>query len=311
MTIRPVPLQKREHSARARSNYDSFGPYHLDNFQVSRPTSARPTSGRQPSTRATSARPTSAKNAELLHNTQANMRIPSALINKTGNSYSWKRNNPGMRLLPLNSSVASAQAPASLPLNDVIFGTSIGQLKAAGGPPQPPVGWDTSSRPSTSYSTAAAPSGKRLPPIRGGIATPSVASHDAITEALGGSSPALMYGGGVPMGQAKSTRHVLFDAPETIEIVNRTRAGSPRPFSARRQPSANFRNRLTSTSRPHTAFEREDSKTAAIASKSKSRITSGTHTASEDRAISPITGTRMAHSGSRPPIISRRKARDG
>ncbi|KAJ3299893.1 hypothetical protein HK104_006250 [Borealophlyctis nickersoniae] len=93
MTIRPVPLQKRESSARIRSTHDPSLAYVVEPYPTSRPTSARPTSARPTSGRAPSTRPTSARNLDMFQHHQghgATLRLGSAAPNKAVGQ-NWKR----------------------------------------------------------------------------------------------------------------------------------------------------------------------------------------------------------------------------
>ncbi|KAJ3333881.1 hypothetical protein HDU76_001797 [Blyttiomyces sp. JEL0837] len=153
MTIRPVPLQKRESSAKVRSSFDSIP---SEMLQGSRPASARPLSGKVSITR-----PTSARNLESLqqqHSSQSMTRLQSAAGIRS-NARNWKRNNPGMRLLPL-AALPANNGPSTL--TDVILGTSIGLSSNKTGAGSS-TSWETS-RPSTSVASST----KRLPPIRHG-----------------------------------------------------------------------------------------------------------------------------------------------
>ncbi|KAI8908171.1 hypothetical protein DFJ77DRAFT_474037 [Powellomyces hirtus] len=283
MTIRPVSLQKRESSARIRSTLDANGipsnmPSMFEVYPSSRPTSARPTSARP-----TSARPTSGRNMDM-HGHPAHQNHPSRMQTAASNkasSYNWKRSNPGMRLLPLPAVPGPGNMTAlSNGLNDMIYGTSIGI-----GSMKTPIShaWENS-RPSTSIPGSNSTT-KRLPPIRGIVANP----HEQAAEAAG-----------------KVARHVFFDAPEPADSpLQRTRAASPRPFSARRQPSAGLRR-----TRPHTAMVIDETKhpissntgtTTRTASKPIARnihnhvnaISNYVEERDRDHTINPVMGMRM------------------
>ncbi|TPX61130.1 hypothetical protein SpCBS45565_g07334 [Spizellomyces sp. 'palustris'] len=279
ITIRPVSLQKRESSARVRSTHDIFvTPANslliLEASSTSRPASARPTSARTTvSARPTSARPTSGRIADVFNHSQHQshaVRLQSAAPKPGG--HNWKRNNPGMRLLPLPA-VPGPSTVNAIPtaLNDTIYGTR------------------ESSRPSTSV-TGNPHLSKRLPPIR----SIGPNSHEVLDT----------------VAPPKSTRHVLFETPDVADIqAQRTRATSPRPFSARRQPSAGLRRH-----RPHTAML-DDSRSIANAAPSNRTAAKYiprnffSHAAAiasltEDHHI--VMGTRVARRGVKS-AISRRK----
>lgn len=103
MTIRPIPLQNRKHSAKQRSVYadSEFSHVISSNRSTSRPGSARPL-----------ARMLEHKS---LHDYSTLSRAPSAAASKIQN---LKRNNGGMRLIPLSQQTSTI-------LNDTLYGTSI------------------------------------------------------------------------------------------------------------------------------------------------------------------------------------------
>ncbi|KAI8822056.1 uncharacterized protein EV422DRAFT_614411 [Fimicolochytrium jonesii] len=246
MTIRPVSLQKRDHSApRPKASADgtvynapSMADFYGAFSSSSRPASARPTS----------ARPTSGRHhgdvSQYGHQNHSS-RMQSAAQSANKASYNWKRNNPGARLLPLPAVSANTSVnviSTTNTMNDMIYGTSIGygQTKSAA-----THAWD-SSRPSTSIPGSNTAS-KRLPPIRGGTVLHSQDGIDGLTK--------------------QSTRHVIFDAPDAADgPMQRLRPASPRPFSARRQPSAGIRR-----VRPHTAIVIDESKMTAPISRTAAK----------------------------------------
>ncbi|KAI9339559.1 hypothetical protein DFJ73DRAFT_568180 [Zopfochytrium polystomum] len=371
ITIRPVSLQKRESSARTRSsvarNYLSssedftYGAHRSPSThsslaqnlesallaaitnvtassvdgQQSRPTSARPLSARI----AGSVRPSSARNLESLmqagpgvassatnnpqvqNGGQSGGRLQSAAGIRAGAGRNWKsRNNAGMRLLPLASMPPVASGPSngsSSSLHDLVFGTSMTLAKTSQAQ-----GWE-GSRPSTSVGS----SSKRLPPIR-----MTALNSNGLDQDLSSGQANFASGSTRP-----APRHVLFDTAESPEMVSTSatklaRSSSPRPFSAKRQPSGNLRTRNSSSmTRPHTTMDesrlysqqatvKSAGKRASVggapggasgsaASAGASTVlssaagTGGVATASsnylslEERSLSPVMGTRFGRKG--------------
>ncbi|KAI8998361.1 hypothetical protein BC832DRAFT_231149 [Gaertneriomyces semiglobifer] len=136
--------------------------------------------------------------------------------------------------------------------------------------------WDHS-RPSTAATRDNAAS-KRLPPIRSSLFNSS------------------------DFSEAKTSRHVVFETREPQELQQqRPRATSPRPFSARRQPSAGIRR-----ARPQTAMIADDSRhyvTLGNSSSVGSRHLGPTSKHVDERgnvestALAPLMGTRMPRQG--------------
>ncbi|KAI8618356.1 hypothetical protein BC830DRAFT_951066 [Chytriomyces sp. MP71] len=184
-----------------------------------------------------------------------------------------------MRLTPLAAMPPLAQGSAvSMNMNDVLFGTSFGISSS-----KPSL---DNGRPNTSIGV----SSKRLPPIRMSM---SVSMHDAM-EGL-----TVTPGVASHHSPKNMNRHVLFDAPETPEPSKLLRATSPRPFSAKRQPSGGFRKSQLSQSRPHTTMD--ESRLNASSSAGKSKKSPYALPAQDDRCISPVLGTRFkmqGHNGS-------------
>ncbi|KAI8902766.1 hypothetical protein BC833DRAFT_572446 [Globomyces pollinis-pini] len=241
ITIRHIPLQKRESSAKFKT--DTLGG--LNMFQsenligaTSRPTSGRVLPQRPASARSTLSRPTSARPQEPnpLRNQQN--------ISKTTNANSWKRNASGFRLVPIVANQTNNNTNQNQTINEMMYVTSLPQ-KSAGQT------WD--SRGGTNSQNQHL--GKKLPPIRGIMTTldPSVD------------------------GPPKAQRHVAFEP--TFESVEIHRANpSPRPLSARRQISSALRSRNIPLSRPHTAISESRSrmnyKRSSLLSVSDERIIS-------------------------------------
>ncbi|KAJ8329402.1 hypothetical protein O5D80_002417 [Batrachochytrium dendrobatidis] len=239
ITIRSVPLQKRDSSARSRldSSVSTFQAFNSDSQTASnRPVSAwnviRPTSARSCATR-----PTSAKNQDAHYHIQPPSRIPSG-ISKALYISNWKRNNPGMRLVPL----LATQTGNATAINDAISVTNIGFSKQASSH----IGWDASRGTSQNPQQHL---GKKLPPIRSYLGSEMMVSD-------------------IP-NIAKQTKHVLFD-PAAMDFADAPRrVPSPRLSSARRHSSALLRNRA---SRPNTAIEEARSTVKLISSKSISPV---------------------------------------
>jgi hypothetical protein len=203
MTIRPIPLQKREWSARTRATpIDLVEPPSTPlTLSRSRPQSAI-SRGSRPQSAMTARIPISGianysrqqqSLSEIYHHPL--MRGTSAAMKPQ----SYKRNlgGSGMRLIPLNQ-------PALL--NEMVYGTSIGNRGHT-------TTWDSQpSRPGTAI-------GKRLPPLR----TPQP-TDDSYISYRSTSQQAQMHKG--PAAQVN--RHVIFDQEDT-------RVSVTRPYSARKQ----------------------------------------------------------------------------
>lgn len=137
ITIRPIPLQKRDQSAKSRVLFEqSQSP---EPFVYERPTSAKPTLG------FSGRRPVSAKPHEVYG---ASIRGPA----KFSARQTHRGHAMGLRLVPLSSNI---QAPNSHTLNESMYVTSMAK---------PNSHWEP--RPSTSYNL-----GKKLPPLRGIISS--------------------------------------------------------------------------------------------------------------------------------------------
>ncbi|KAJ3023463.1 UNVERIFIED_CONTAM: hypothetical protein HDU68_008601 [Siphonaria sp. JEL0065] len=270
MTIKSLPLQRRESSARAVSS--SFMGKSFENIASvealvggggyggaygSRPSSARPvsTGGRLAAAPNGGARPASGRGFDMYQQAlqgsvvgrmqSAASGVPnSGVKSAAARSAAIKRSSTGMRLTPL-SSMPPIGGSASISMNDVLFGTSIGinSLKPHGEP--------HSGRPSTSHGVSSVSSGgvnggsansKRLPPIRLSLSLQQQDLMDMPTSSVS-----------LTQSPKSMNRHVLFDTSDSMDSQKPTRSTSPRPFSAKRQPSGGFRARPhTSTSRPHT-----------------------------------------------------------
>ncbi|KAJ2999076.1 hypothetical protein HDV02_003606 [Globomyces sp. JEL0801] len=127
ITIRHIPLQKRESSAKFKT--DTLGG--LNMFQsenligaTSRPTSGRVLPQRPASARSTLSRPTSARPQEPnpLRNQQN--------ISKTTNANSWKRNASGFRLVPIVANQTNNNTNQNQTINEMMYVTSLPQKSA-------------------------------------------------------------------------------------------------------------------------------------------------------------------------------------
>ncbi|KAJ3415202.1 hypothetical protein HDV05_005342 [Chytridiales sp. JEL 0842] len=186
MTIRPVPLQKRESSARVRTSISkSHDIRALLNFIPPRLGAPR----------------------------VSTHYFRSAYIRTKQRAYATTSDqSESCKIAECNAFESSgkeletqlAAALPSTPMNDMVYGTR------------------EMSRPSTSVGVAS----KRLPPIKFSTAT---------YEHIESPAPALISKPGA--------RHVLFDTPDTVDFVKLNRSTSPRPFSARRNPSGGLRGR--------------------------------------------------------------------
>ncbi|KAH6563075.1 hypothetical protein BASA61_010585 [Batrachochytrium salamandrivorans] len=191
----------------------------------SRPVSAR-NAQRPTSSRSCTSLSIAFRNQDLHHQAQAPYRHQAGTTKETLLS-SWKRNNPGMRLVPLlaNNHFQGGSGSAS---NETIFAESLGISSAK------QISGNTRDTMRAISINPQQHLGKKLPPIR------SIPDMDINT-----ADPASAR----KVGQI---RHVLFD-PTSIEKCDPLQhISAPRSFSARRQTSALLRNRA---SRPNTAME--------------------------------------------------------
>ncbi|KAJ3266332.1 hypothetical protein HDU77_001399 [Chytriomyces hyalinus] len=311
MTIKSLPLQRRESSARVKMSFESIAA--LESLHgSSRPASARPVSSARLASaniQLNATRPASGRTIELYHNFQMQQQqqsqhahaqlqqqqqqqqqnqqhshnaSPAALharlqsaagTRSSAGNRSIKRNNIGMRLTPISSMppLGASNVSSSMSMNDVLFGTSIGisSGKAA----------MDNSRPSTSIGV----SSKRLPPIRLSMQHSQEVDNLSVT-ALG-----------VHGSPKNMNRHVLFDAPDSADQPKANRATSPRPYSAKRQPSGGFPRSQLSLSRPQTAIDHSRMNHVASGTTVKNKrsaLGSAIH-GSEERSISPVLGTRF------------------
>jgi hypothetical protein len=208
MTIRTIPLQKREWSARTRAAPIDY---------VEPVSSNATTLISTPSTRS---RPQSAVSRSSISRPQSALtaRIPiSGIGNYTrqhqnlteiyhhpltrGTSaamkpQNFKRNQSGLRLIPLSQ-------PALL--NEMVYGTSIGNNRF----PSNSTTWDSQpTRPGTAI-------GKRLPPLRTPHDDPNIHNRSTTQQTY----------------KIPANRHVIFDANSSDD----TRISVTRPYSARKQ----------------------------------------------------------------------------
>ncbi|KAJ3093666.1 hypothetical protein HK100_006494, partial [Physocladia obscura] len=196
MTIKSLPLQRRDSSARVKTfSLENISTLEsANNFGIgissSRPSSAHRATSSRPNLNSTT-RPASGKNYELYlcqqqqqqqanHNRSTNPNTSlsnastggitsspssSSHIKTSPSRSAMKRGSTGMRLTPLSSGVmppiGNTNMQQAQGMNDVLFGTSIGVGNSGGG--------GNNGRPSTSYGERAvtgSTTAKRLPPIK-------------------------------------------------------------------------------------------------------------------------------------------------
>ncbi|KAJ3107986.1 hypothetical protein HDU97_002566 [Phlyctochytrium planicorne] len=239
ITIRPVPLQKRDLSARLKTTAPGDTTIIEQPSQYIRPDSARPMSGRT-FQRPSSTRPSSARIPD--HGVFSKHNAGS-IVSKTLTS-GLKRVSFGTKLTPLGL------LPGVSNFSEGILGTSIG-LVGSRGAGSNSTGWDL---PRSGVSNL----GKRLPPLRSSM---MASIQEALNETLSGVTPS---GATKPVTkkeeflagslQTTGSRHVVFEATENLDQQKAVGSMSPRPYSARRQSSGGIRHK-TMGSRPQTTMD--------------------------------------------------------
>lgn len=240
MTIRPIPLKKREMSAKSRPvvPLDMIEPQHVaavpiaafpphNTQSTSRPQSAmarsRPQSARARTGGTTSQFTRQHQNLAEIYHHHPLTRGTSAALKIYPHSGIGKRNvaTAGLRLIPLGQQAVSSNSF----LNDMVYGTGIG-----GGNRHT---WDMQpSRPGTSI-------GKRLPPLRATATPTPTYDHWERSEEV---NTARIHGQNRGNG-SNTNRHVFFD--EAKEFDDLRTVSVKRPLSARK-PQLGISNRAKS-----------------------------------------------------------------